>query len=144
MLVGLSRECVLAARRWKNSRVKCNWPCTSYFLCSPDPIRPLEDLTLTTLKLLWAVSLCVDDFGARLLKSKEENQDYIPVAESRGSRSPWDISVSLTISFCQNNPVISSWSFPSSPNHSLFQKKFVHWGKYKRTLIRLPTQQTSV
>lgn len=130
MLVGLSRECILAARRWKNSRVKCKWPCTSYFLCSPDPIRPLEGLTLSTLQLLWAFSLCGEDLGARLLNPKEENQDYTPVGDSWGSRSLWDTSISLAISFCQNNPVISCWSSPSNPTNSLFQKKLDHWGKY--------------
>lgn len=105
MLVGLSRECILAVRRQKNSRVKCNWPCTSYFLCSPDPIRTLEGLTLSTLKLLWAFSLCVEDFVARLLNCKDENQDYTPAGESWGSRNPWDTSISPATSFCQNKTV---------------------------------------
>lgn len=135
MLAGLPRESPLAARRWKNSRVKCNWPCTSYFLCSLDPIRPLEGLTPSMLKLLGAFSLCVEGFGARLLSPKEENQDYTPAGERWSSRSLWDTSISLAVFFCQTKPVISCRSSPSTPRHSLFQK-LVHQGKYRPRFCR--------
>lgn len=125
MLAGLSRECILAARRWRNSRVKWNWPCTSYFLCSPAPIRPLEGLTLSTLKLLWAFPLCVEDFGTRLLNPKEENQDYTPVGESWGTRSLWYTSISLAKSFCQNNPATSCWSSPPTQPSLSFRRTWI-------------------
>lgn len=124
MLVGLSRECILAARRWKNSRVKCNWPCTSYFLCSPDPIRPLEGLTMHAEVTL--STFFVEDSGAKLLNPREENQCSVAIAES-GDRTPMGY-LSLSGNICQNNPVDFCWRSPN-PN-LLFQKKLFHQTVY--------------